>query len=59
MSIADFIIAVFCIIDDELKKILSSTRLRERGRCPHLTDSEVIAMELVGEFLGKDFDKSI
>jgi hypothetical protein len=59
MSIADFIIAVFCIIDDELKKILSSTRLRERGRCPHLTDSEVIAMELVGEFLGKDSDKSI
>ncbi len=58
MSIEEFIIAVFCIIDDELQKMLSS-KLRSRGRHPGLTDSEVITMEIVGEFLGYDCDKSI
>lgn len=59
MSIADFIITVFCIIDDELEKMLNGKKLRGRGRHPKLTDSEVITMEVVGEFLGKDCDKSI
>jgi hypothetical protein len=59
MSIEDFIIMVFCIIDDELEKILQGKKLRQRGRIPSLTDSEVITMEIVGEFLGKDCDKSI
>lgn len=59
MSIADFIIAVFCIIDDELEKVLNGKKLRERGRSPGLADSEVITMEIVGEFLGMDCDKSI
>jgi Transposase DDE domain len=59
MSIKDFIITIFCIIDDELKKILNGKRLRVRGRRPQLTDSEVITMEIVGEFLGMDCDKSI
>ena len=59
MSINDFIINVFCIIDDELKKMLSGKKLRERGFLPKLTDSEVITMEIVEEFLGKDCDKTI
>ena len=59
MSIEEFIITVFCIIDDELKKVLNGRKLRARGRYPQLTDSEVISMEVVGEFLGKDCDKSI
>jgi len=59
MSIEDFIINIFCVIDDELKKILGGKKLRRRGRYPTLTDSEVITMEIVGEFLGKDCDKSI
>jgi len=59
MSIADFIIAIFCLIDDELKKTLNRKPLRQRGRVPKLTDSEVITMEIVGEFLGKDSDKTI
>ena len=59
MSIADFIIAVFCLIDDELKKVLNGKRLRQRGPSPGLQDSEVITMEIVGEFLGKDCDKTI
>jgi hypothetical protein len=59
MSICDFIITVFCIIDDELKKMLKDKKLRQRGFPPTLTDSEVITMEIVGEFLGIDCDKSI
>lgn len=59
MSIGDFIISVFCIIDDELKKMLNGKKLRMRGRLPQQADSEVITMEVVGEFLGIDCDKSI
>jgi hypothetical protein len=59
MSIEDFIITVFCVIDDQLEQLLKGKKLRGRGRHPQLTDSEVITMEIVGEFLGKDCDKSI
>src|SRR5947209_18162092 len=59
MLTADFIITVFCIIDDELERILNGKKLRQRGRYPILTDSEIITMEIVGEFLGKDCDKLI
>ena len=59
MQIGNFIIAVFCLIDDELKKILHGKKLRQRGPAPGLEDSEVITMEIVGEFLGKDCDKGI
>jgi hypothetical protein len=47
------------LIDDELEKILKGKQLRQRGRIPKSTDSEVISMEIVGEFLGKDTDKMI
>lgn len=59
MSIDNFIISVFCLIDDELKKILRGGKLRRRGPEPELKDSEVITMEIVGEFLGMDCDKTI
>lgn len=59
MQVADFIIAIFCLIDDELKKIVQKKNLHQVGRIPKLTDSEVITMEIVGEFLGKDCDKAI
>jgi hypothetical protein len=59
MSIDDFIIAVFCVIDDELGKVLKGKKLRQRGPAPGLTDSEVVTIEIVGEFLGKDCDKAI
>lgn len=39
--------------------MLNHKPLRERGRVPKLLDSEVITMEIVGEFLGKDSDKVI
>ena len=59
MSIENFIIAVFCLIDDELQKLLKGKNLRQRGPNPQLSDSEVITMEIVGEFFGKDCDKAI
>src|SRR5689334_9842155 len=59
MPIEQFIIEVFCLIDDELEKILLGKKLRQRGRPPGLSDSEVITMEVVGEFLGKDCDTNI
>jgi hypothetical protein len=59
MSLEDFIIAVFCIIDDELAKTLDSIKLRKSGRTPGLIDSEVLTMEIVGEFLGLDTDIGI
>lgn len=59
MSTDDLIITVFCLVDDQLKKVLGGRRLRQRGFQPNLTDSEVITMEIVGEFLGHDEDKHI
>lgn len=59
MPLEYFIITVFCILDDELEKMLSGKKLRQRGRRPSLTDSEVISMEVIGEYLGIDCDKSI
>lgn len=59
MPIEQFIIEVFCLVDDELEKILLGNKLRQRGRPPVLSDSEVITMEVIGEFLGKDCDTAI
>ena len=59
MQLVDFIITVFCKIDDMLKNILKDKRLRQRGPQPKLSDSELITMEVVGEFLGKDCDEDI
>ncbi len=55
----DFIMAVFCCIDDFLEEITQGRPLRQRGFAPSLTDSEVITMEIVGEFRGLDSDKDI
>ena len=59
MSVEDFIIAVFCLVDAELKKITHIKPLRSRGFEPKLSDAEVITMDIVGEFLGKDTDAGI
>lgn len=50
-----FLVAVFCFVDDWLK----GKRLRQRGPRPLLSDSEVLTMEMMGEFLGLDTDKAI
>jgi IS5 family transposase len=56
MPLEDFIITVFCWVDERLKALLGDHRLRRRGFAPKLTDGEVITMEVVGEFLGLDTD---
>jgi hypothetical protein len=54
-----FIIAVFCCIDHLIKEITQPRQIRQRGFAPGLSDSEVITMEIVGEFRGLDTDKDI
>jgi hypothetical protein len=55
MSLGDLILTVFCWVDDELRAAHLDP-LRQRGPDPLLADSEVITMEVVGEFLGYDRD---
>ena len=55
MDIATFLIGAYCLIDDELK----GQRLRQRGPQPALSDSEVLTIEVVGEFLGLDTDQGL
>lgn len=55
MDLSTFIVAVFCLIDDQLEE----RRIRSRGPAPKLSDSEVLTIEIVGEFLGLDTDKGI
>jgi hypothetical protein len=59
MSVEEFIITVFCLLDDQLASLLNGKKLRQRGFSTKLSDSEVITMEIVGEFLGFDQDKAI
>lgn len=59
MSLEDFIIWMYCRVDDYLKIFVKGGILRSRGFPPALSDSEVITMEIVGEFLGIDTDKGI
>jgi len=54
-----FIIAVFCLIDDTVTSLFQGKRLRQRGSAPVLSDSEVLTMEAVGEFLGRSQDTEL
>lgn len=56
MPLEDFIITVFCWVEDHLEILLGNRCLRQRGFAPKLADSEVITLEVVGEFLGLDTD---
>ena len=55
MDVNTFLVTVFCIVDDYLK----GKQLRSRGPTPTLRDSEVLTMEIVGEFLGFDKEKHL
>jgi DDE family transposase len=56
MDLSTFIISVYCLIDEWLA---AQPRLRQRGFAPALSDSEVLTMEAVGEFLGIDTDAGL
>jgi hypothetical protein len=55
----EFIIAVFCCVDDELQAVTQGRRIRHGGFAPSLSDAEVLTMEIVGEYRGIDTDKGI
>src|ERR671933_2569029 len=55
MDFNTFLMTVFCSVADWL----NGQRLRQRGPQPLLHDSEVLTMEIVGEFLGIDTDDGL
>ncbi len=55
MDLETFITAVFCVVDD----CFSRQELRQRGPKPVLADSEVVTIEVIGEFLGLDTDRGL
>ncbi len=58
-SVEEFIIAVYCCVDDELKALTQGKPIRGRGFEPGLSDAEVVTMEIVGEYQHYDSDKGI
>jgi len=59
MELIDYIVTVFVMVDDFCKIYFPARKLRARGPLPKLADSEVITMELVGEYLGLHTDEQI
>jgi hypothetical protein len=59
VDLDEFIVAVYCLVDDLMVELLEGRSLRERGPAPLLDDREVITMEIVGEFLGLDTEKGL
>lgn len=55
MDLETFLTAVYCLTDD----FLAGQKLRQRGPQPTLSDSEVLTMEIAGEFLGIDTDTGL
>lgn len=59
MPVEEFIITVFCWVEKAFEDVTGGVKLRTRGFAPRLSDSEVITMEIVGEFLGQEGDEAI
>jgi hypothetical protein len=62
VDLESFMIAVYCLLDELLLASQADPawrRIRQRGPAPLLADSEVLTMEVVGEFLGFDQDTAI
>src|SRR4051812_33458377 len=59
MDLETLIVAVFCLVDDFVRDLCRECRLRQRGPAPVLADSEVLTVEIVGEFLGLDTDSGL
>lgn len=56
MDFNTFMTTVFCWIDDWLKE---QSAIRQRGPKPVLSDSEVLTIEVVGEFMGIETDSGL
>ena len=58
-NIEEFIIAVYLCVAEHLEPLLVLHPPRTRGFAPRLSDSEVLTLEIVGEFLGHHNDSDI
>ncbi|MFZ1641256.1 MAG: hypothetical protein WAV07_07400 [Candidatus Contendobacter sp.] len=58
MSLEEFIITMFCWVEDGFDSVIGGVKLRTRRFAPRLSDSE-ITLEIVGELLGHDGDEAI
>ncbi|MGF1461490.1 MAG: hypothetical protein ACFBSG_21005 [Leptolyngbyaceae cyanobacterium] len=58
-DIEEFIIAVFITVEVHLDTLLRRYPPRHKGFAPGLSDSEVLTLEIVGEFLGHHRDTAI
>lgn len=58
-DIEEFIIAVYLTVVEHLEALLTRYPPRSRGFAPGLQDSEVLTLEIVGEFLGHHSDTAI
>lgn len=56
MDVNTFIVIVYCLIDDWLK---TQPKVRQRGPNPTLSDSELLTIEVVGNWLGHATDKGL
>lgn len=59
MPLEDFIITVYCLLEEIYSTLQQGKKLRGRGPCPALSDLEVMTMLVVGEYLGLGSDKKI
>lgn len=59
MSRDHFIILVYCLVCEQYQAVIAQYPLRRRGFPPALTDEEVIAIELCGEYFGLAQDEDI
>ena len=59
MDLDSFIVMVYCEVDTIIKNQFPARSLRHRGPLPRLSDSEVITMEIVGEYLSLNTEKAI
>jgi Transposase DDE domain len=55
MDTSTVLVTVYCLVDDWLK----GQKLRQRGPAPTVSDSEVLTIEIVGEFLSLDTDTGL
>lgn len=59
MSHEDFLLSLYCIVDQLMKDTRTAEGLRQRGPAPVLSDAEVITIVVAGEFFGLDADTAI
>src|SRR3954449_4633281 len=59
MDLETLIIVVFCLVDAFVRDRCRGRGLRQRGPAPVLADSEVLTVEIVGEFLGLDTGRGL